>query len=75
MMAEVASLDLANKFLKNKKTKTTTMYPGELEGEGLLSQLAGEVSDAVLHMPTTLSFSHPWTLHQAQEPPPAAGLQ
>lgn len=73
MMAEVASLDLANKFLKNKKT--TTMYPGELEGEGLLSQLAGEVSDAVLHMPTTLSFSHPWTLHQAQEPPPAAGLQ
>lgn len=51
------------------------MYPGELEGEGLLSQLAGEVSDAVLPMPTTLSFSHPWTLHQAQEPPPAAGLQ
>lgn len=33
-MAEVASLDLANKFKKNKQ-KTTTMYPGELEGEGL----------------------------------------
>lgn len=66
MMAEVVSLDLA-------KNKLCTLV--NWRGRVFVSQLAGEVSDAVLPMPTTLSSSHPWTLHPAQVPPPTAGLR
>lgn len=81
MIAEVASLDLANKLKKNKTKRKQKKPKQQLctlvnwRGRVFLSQLAGEVSGAVHPMPTTLSFSHPWTLHQAQEPPLTAGLQ